>query len=106
MLENSRSYALERTRYRLDFDHRQALSDDDYITLTGVSKAEFDDLMLYIDDHDLRDTATRSARTCLAILLLKLRCGLSNKLIATLFAMIKHQVNACTTFLPFTLKEF
>ena len=71
--------------------------------LIGVSKAEFDDFMLYIDYHDLRDTATRSTSTCLAIFLLKLRCGLSNKLIATLFAMKKHQVN---TFHPFTLSEF
>ena len=106
MLKNSRSYVLEKTRYRLDFDHRQALSDDDCITLAVVLKAEFDDLMLNIDDHYLLDTATRSTRTCLAILLLKLRYGLRNKLIATLLAMKKHQVNAGITFHPFTLKEF
>ncbi|XP_062616715.1 uncharacterized protein LOC134278416 [Saccostrea cucullata] len=92
LLENSRNFVIDRTKHRLDFDHRQALSDEDYVTLTGLSKSEFDEIMSYINDQDLRETATRSIRTCVAILLVKLRCGLSNKFIATLFTMKKHQI--------------
>jgi hypothetical protein len=92
LLETSRNLLLEKYKIRIDFDHPDALTDDDYITLTGVSKTEFEDLMLYIDEGDLRNTSSRSTRMCVAILLTKLRCGLSNKLLATLFGMKKHQV--------------
>lgn len=92
LLEHGRSFVIERTNYRLDFDHTHALTDEDYLTLTGISKTEFDILMTYVDCCNLRETTTRRVRTCVAILLIKLRCGLSNNLLATLFAMKKHQV--------------
>lgn len=76
---------LKKTNYGLDFDPIHALIDDDYLTLTGISKTEFDILMTFVDCCNLRDTITRSARTYLAILSIKLRCGLSNNLLATPF---------------------
>lgn len=56
------------------------LSDDGYIS--GLKKADFDDLLSYLS---LRNTQKRSARTVLGILLVKMRTGLSHRVLATLF---------------------
>ena len=63
---------------RLDFDNPQSLSDDEYKTLTSLSKVQFDDLISRIITSDIRNTSNRSIRTAVAIMLCKLRLGLSN----------------------------
>ncbi|XP_061196609.1 uncharacterized protein LOC133204881 [Saccostrea echinata] len=42
--------------------------------------------------HNIRATQTRSIRTCIAILLMKLKSGLDNQMLATLFNMTKFQI--------------
>ena len=73
---------------RLDFDGQDTLSDDDYHTLTGISKDQFNDLVGYV--HNINNTKLRSPRTCLAIYLLKLRSGMSNKVLSSLFGVSKY----------------
>jgi hypothetical protein len=72
---------------RFDFDNREFLSDDDYRIFTSLSKAQFDDLVRQITGSNIRNSSNRSIRTALAILLCKLRLGLSNNLLAVLFQL-------------------
>ena len=72
---------------RFDFDNREFLSDDEYRIFTSLSKAQFDDLVWQISESSIRNSSNRSIRTALAILLCKLRLGLSNSLLAVLFQL-------------------
>ena len=74
-------------RKRLDFDNTLSLSDDDYKIFTSLSKDEFDDLVSQVSRTDIRDSTNRSIRTAIAILLCKLRLGLSNRVLASLFQL-------------------
>lgn len=75
---------------RLDFDDESCMNDDEYRVLTGFSRQEFHDIVLSVTS--INSTRNRSKRTCIAILLMKLRSALSNKLLAVLFHMTKFQV--------------
>ncbi|CAC5411188.1 unnamed protein product [Mytilus coruscus] len=68
---------------RLNFDKDSSLSDAEYISLTGIDIASFNDLATHL--VSIRDTKVRSSRTCLGIFLTKMRSGMSNKLLATIF---------------------
>ena len=69
----------------LDFDDPTSLNDDDYYNLTGITKEQFGDLSDYL--CNVKYSQSRSPRTCLALLLCKLRCGMSHKVLQTLFQM-------------------
>ncbi|XP_062572317.1 uncharacterized protein LOC134234281 [Saccostrea cucullata] len=75
---------------RLDFDDEGSLDDSDYQVLTGFSRLEFHDIISTITS--INSSKNRSKRTCVAILLMKLRSALSNKMLAVLFGMTKFQV--------------
>jgi hypothetical protein len=72
---------------RLDFDNPQSLSDDEYKIFTSLSKSQFDDLISQIFASNIRNSSNRSIRTAIAILLCKLKLGLSNGLLAILFQL-------------------
>ena len=72
---------------RLDFDNILSLSDDDCKIFTSLSKDEFDDLVSQVSRIDIRDSTNRSIRTAIGILLCKLRLGLSNRVLASLFQL-------------------
>jgi hypothetical protein len=72
---------------RLDFDNAQSLTDDEYKIFTSLSKSQFDDLISQIFKSDIRNSTNRSIRTAIAILLCKLRLGLSNSMLAILFQL-------------------
>ena len=72
---------------RFDFDNPQFLSNDDYNILTGLSMSQFDDLISQISTSDIRNSSYRSIRTAIAILLCKLRLGLSNRMLTILFEL-------------------
>lgn len=77
--------------HRLNFDSRDDLSDEDYISLTGLSKENF--RILFETVHDLiKNTPSRSSKTTLAIFLCKLNSGLSNRFLATLFNLTKSSL--------------
>ena len=77
---------------RLDFDTDGVLTETDYLTLTGLSKANFDDLCDHVTPH-IRHTPVRSTRASLGIFLMKMKSGLSNKLISTLCNVSKSSVH-------------
>ena len=72
---------------RFDFDNPQFLSNDDYNILTGLSMSQFDDLISQISTSDIRNSSYRYIRTAIAILLCKLRLGLSNRMLTILFEL-------------------
>ncbi|XP_061186275.1 uncharacterized protein LOC133194309 [Saccostrea echinata] len=90
LLQQAREEVLRKEGSRLDFDDPSSLADTDYYNLTGLSRVQFDDLMCGV--HNIRATQTRSIRTCIAILLMKLKSGLDNQMLATLFNMTKFQI--------------
>lgn len=90
LLNNVRNIALKSKSKRLDFDDAVSLKDADYHNLIGLSRDHFNDLCSYISN--IRDTKVRSPRTCVGILLVKLRSGLSNKLLSSLFNVSKYTI--------------
>lgn len=68
------------------------MTDEDYLRLTGITKAQFSEV------HDslssLRSTSVRSSRTALALLLVKLRTGLSLSVLSTIFGIKKKSCSS------------
>ena len=96
---------------RLDFDDND-LDDDDYCNLTGLTKQNFDDLCSHVKPGSIRETKLRSVRTCIGMLLMKLKTGMSNNILATLFGIsktaIRRAVNSARValsrdFVPFNV---
>jgi len=77
---------------KLVFDHPGNLSSDDYLNLTGLTESQFDDMVGHAETEDIRNTRVRSLRTCIAILMVKLRTGLGNTVLGSLFSMNRFQV--------------
>lgn len=88
LIKDLREKAFQQSR--LDFDDESCMDDDEYRVLTGFSRREFHDIVSSVTS--INSTRNRSKRTCIAILLMKLRSALSNKLLAVLFHMTKFQV--------------
>lgn len=74
----------------LNFDIPSLIDDEDYTNLLGINRDQFsvlaDELRL------IRNSLSRSVRTCLAVFLMKLKTGLPNKVLSILFRLKKHQV--------------
>ncbi|CAF3293834.1 unnamed protein product [Rotaria socialis] len=83
----SRWQILFEQQKRFDFDNPLSLSDDEYQILTSLTKVQFEDLASYLFDSNIRNSSNRSIRNALAILLCKLRLGLSLKILAVLFQL-------------------
>ena len=84
LLQNIRKIALKNFNKRIDFDSDSGLGDADYQNLLGLDHASFDDISG--DINDIRNTKkNRSLRTCIGIYLTKLRSGMSNRLLSTVF---------------------
>nr|XP_022290376.1 LOW QUALITY PROTEIN: uncharacterized protein LOC111102014 [Crassostrea virginica] len=75
---------------RIDFESSTNLSDSDYWNLTGVSKEAFNELCGSL--KDVRNTPVRSTRASLGIFLFKLKSGLSNNMLSTIFNISKSSL--------------
>ncbi|XP_071177535.1 uncharacterized protein [Mytilus edulis] len=75
---------------KLNFDCTHSLSEEDYQRLTGLTRNQFEAVANTVTD--LRKSEIRSVKTCLAILLVKLRTRFSNSILATLFSLEIHQI--------------
>ena len=97
-------------RPSIDFDDIQIASSQ-YFVLTGISKENFDNLCSHIPAASLRQTDLRSTRQSIGCLLVKLRLGLSNQILATFFCLPNKRAvsrivdSACTALMEhFVLK--
>lgn len=104
MLMYLREIALLNGGKRIDFDDPNALSDQEYVNLTGINKVSFDDLLSAVDGK-VKNTSTRSVRTSLGIFLLKMRCGLSNEMLSTLLNVSKSSIRRAISVVRRTLME-
>ncbi|XP_076107099.1 uncharacterized protein LOC143075538 [Mytilus galloprovincialis] len=95
LLQKIRNLLLKNEDKRLNFDKDSTLSDAEYISLTGIDKTSFSDLASHL--VSIRDTKVRSSRTCLGIFLTKMRSGMSNKLMATIFNVGKDSIRRAVT---------
>ncbi|XP_065923262.1 uncharacterized protein [Magallana gigas] len=86
-----RETALRYDTSRIDFDRENAFSDQQYTTLTGLSKNSFNDLLSYISDS-VKNTSVRSARNSLGIFLVKMKSGLCNSILSTIFNVSKASI--------------
>lgn len=89
-----RSEIQRQEKTRLDLNSEKTLSDAEYCDLMGISKDSFKDLLLFVEGK-VRPTPTRSVRTSLAIFLMKLRGGESNRVLSTLFNVSKSSIQRC-----------
>ena len=71
----------------IDFDDPFSLSDSDYKNLTGFTRAQHDRVLAYIPTTALKNSINRSPRCALACLLIKLRLGVSNSVIAAMLGI-------------------
>ncbi|CAF0824726.1 unnamed protein product [Didymodactylos carnosus] len=88
-LEQIKPQSLFKPRTILNFDAAFLYSDEDYGCLTGIDKEQFNSLTEIVR---MRNTENRSIRMAIGCLLTKLRTGLSNQVLATLFAYSDRRV--------------
>lgn len=80
----------------LNFDNPAVLTSEDYFTHTGLNKEQFlQDLASSLSS--LHNMKVRSIRTCIASCLMKLRTGLSNKVISVLLGLEEAQIQRSIT---------
>lgn len=68
----------------LDFDDYLNMTDAGYKNLTGFTRAQHSQILSYLPSTALKNSAKRSARCALACLLMKLKLGLSNSVLASM----------------------
>ena len=87
LIKKIREYALQNSASTLNFDSPNLLSKD-CVILTEITKENFEQLHDEIVS-EIKNTPCRSSRTSLGIFLLKLRSGMSNQLLSTIFGISK-----------------
>ena len=100
IIESVRNVAKTTNSKRLDFDHDKSMTDENYMVLTGLDRAQFDDLLTFVQESKTRSSKNRSKRTALGLLLVKLKTGLSNRMLSTLFGIhcryaVQRSLNWC-----------
>ena len=91
LLTKVKEVASKSSSKRMAFDNLDSYSDDDLVNLTGLNKDQLQDLHQFVQPH-VKNTPVRSAITSLGIFLFKLKSGLSNKLLSTLFGISKASI--------------
>lgn len=73
---------------KIDFDR---INDPDCRNITGISREDFLNLFTHISDK-IKGTPSRSPKTSLGLFLLKLKSGMSNKLLSTIFRISRSSI--------------
>ena len=68
-----------------DFDSPFAMSEIDCYNLTGISKSNFENLIKLLVNSNIKHSSNRSLRNAVGLFLTKLRLGISNKVLTTIF---------------------
>ncbi|CAF3950565.1 unnamed protein product [Rotaria sp. Silwood2] len=68
-----------------DFEPPFTMSDIDCYNLTGISKSNFDHLSALLANSNMKNSSNRSIRNATGLFLTKIRLGLSNKVLTTIF---------------------
>ncbi|KAH3888079.1 hypothetical protein DPMN_012102 [Dreissena polymorpha] len=111
LLTAVREYCVCSKSKRLSFDDLTTFSEEDMLNLTGISVSNFLALLKAVE-LSIRNTPARTVATTIGIFLFKLKSGLSNKVLSTLFDVSKSSVRRAiqtsrkvlmTDFVPFNL---
>ena len=108
IIDSVRNVAKLSASKRLNFDDDKSMTDEDFQVLTGLTKLQFYDMLTFVEDSITRSSKNRSKRTALGLLLVKLKTGLSNRMLSTLFGVhcrfaVQRSLNACRSAL---MKKF
>lgn len=95
--------SLRNAQTRIDFENQHGLQKHEYRNLAGLTSEQFNDLRSHL--KTIRDTKNRTIRTCLGIFLTKLKGGMSNKVLSTLFNISKDAVKRAVTYARKALQE-
>jgi len=87
LLLNKSQKLLENNFRRFNFDDPRELRDDEYRLLTSLSRDDFNELVEIVSSFDIRNSSNRSIRTAIGIYLCKIRLGLSNHFLASMFQL-------------------
>ena len=79
----------------LDFDDSPFLTDTDYKYLLGSSKDDLNTVCDSVKDH-VKETPSRSLQKSVSIFLCKLKTGLSNQILSTIFYTSKSSIRRVT----------
>ena len=91
LLSKMRQVALNASSKRMSFDNLESYTDNDLLNMTGLDKEQLLDLYTYVQPH-IRNTPARSSLTTLGLFLFKLKSGLSNKFLSTIFGISKSSI--------------
>ena len=75
-----------------DFDLPFAMSEFDCYNLTGLTKLNFEHLIKLLVDSNIKHSYNRSPRNAVGLYLTKLRLGISNKVLTTIFQFSNPKV--------------
>ena len=104
IIESVRNVAKSSDSKRLDFDDDTSMTDDNYHVLTGLNRAQFDNMLTFLEESNTRTSKNKTKRTTLRLLLVKLKTRLSNRMLASLFGIhccfaAQRSINVCRTAL-------
>lgn len=91
LLQQMRLLCQRNEKQCLDFDDAKALTDTDYKSLLGITKANFRELCDSVEGL-IKNTPARSLTTIVAIFFCKMKTGLSNVILSTLFRTSKSSL--------------
>lgn len=91
ILSKVRQVAINSSSKRMSFDSLEGYSNEDLVNMTGLNKEQLLDLYQYVQPH-IRNTPARSSLTTLGLFLFKMKSGLSNKFLSTLFGISKASI--------------
>ncbi|KAH3779575.1 hypothetical protein DPMN_157378 [Dreissena polymorpha] len=91
LLDTVREFAIKSSVKRMSFENIEYYSDIDLQNMTGLNKEQFLDFHSMLKEH-IRETPARSKSTTTGIFLFKMKTGISNSLLATLFGISKSSV--------------
>ncbi|XP_062577231.1 uncharacterized protein LOC134239089 [Saccostrea cucullata] len=91
LLQEMRVLCHKHDKSYLDFDDTTTLTDTDYLSLLGHNKEDFHTICDAVKD-EVKPTPSRSLRKSVAIFLCKLKTGLSNQILSTLFQTSKSSL--------------
>ncbi|XP_062603051.1 uncharacterized protein LOC134264781 [Saccostrea cucullata] len=101
LLQKIRENLVQTGNERINFD--RSMSDSDVRNLTGLDKVSFQNLLSYLTV--VRDTPVRSKRTCLGFFLTKMKTGMSNKLLSTIFNISKDSIRRAISSVRKNLRQ-
>ena len=74
-------------RKHLDFDECMSLTETDYVKLAGFTRAQHAQILSHIPSGAMRSSTTRSVQSALGYLLMKLKLGLSDSVLASMIGI-------------------